>query len=162
MKRWNWIDLVIVLVLVAAIAFVALKFTGGEEEAPEASTSTVTATEPDLQVVVSCANITRELAENIIATLESEPRNVEGKLVERTHLLSGTALINGHVTDWEIGETLDNDLVELRLTVEADSLPANNLVLIGVQEVRIGRSFFVKTVDIEIEGIIVSITELSK
>ncbi len=162
MKRWNWIDLVIVLVLVTAIAFVALKFVGGEEEAPQVTAPTVVATEPDLRVVVSCSDITRELAESIVASLESEPRTVEGKTVERTHLLSGTTLINGHVTGWEICETEGKELVELRLTVEADSLPANNLILIGVQEVRIGRSFFVKTLDIEIEGVIVSITELSK
>lgn len=161
MKRWNWIDTVIVLVLVVAVAFAAMKFVGGDAEEPAAPIANHAPAEPNLRIVVSCTDVTRELAESIIASLESEPRNINGNMVERTRLLSGATLLNGHVTDWEICEQ-DGELVELRLTVEADVQSSNTITLIGIQEIRIGNSHFVKTVDIEIQGTIVSMTEIAK
>lgn len=161
MKRWNWIDILIVLILVAAAAFAAMKFVGGDADEPTTPIVNHTPAEQRLRIVVSCTDVTRELAENIIASLESEPRNINGNMVERTRLLSGATLLDGHVTDWEICEQ-DGELVELRLTVESDVQTSNTITLIGIQEIRIGNSHFVKTVDIEIQGTIVSMTELAK
>ena len=161
MKRWNWIDLIIVLVLVVAVAFAAFRFVGGGEEVAEEDVLSATTGAPNLRIEVSCKDVSRELAENIIAALEGEPRDISGSLVESTRLLSGSTLLDGNVTAWELREQ-DNGLVELRLTEEALAKTSGTLTLIGIQEIRIGNTHFIKTVDVEIQGVIVSMTELGK
>lgn len=161
MKRWNWIDVLIVLILVVAVGFAAGKFLFNQPEEVTAPDAQIEVVEPNLRIVVSCRDLTHELAESIVASLESSPREINEEMVEPTRLLSGAKLLDGHVTAWEIREQEDG-LVELRLTEEADAQFSNAITLIGVQEIRIGNSHFVKTMGIEIQGTIVSITELSK
>ena len=161
MKHWNWIDTLIVFILVGALAFVAGKGAGSQSESAIAPDAQLEVVEPNLRIVVSCRDLTRELAESIVASLEGSPREINEEMVEPTRLLSGAKLLVGHVTAWEIREQEDG-LVELRLTEEADAQFSNAITLIGVQEIRIGNSHFVKTMGIEIQGTIVSITELSK
>ena len=96
-----------------------------------------------------------------IAALEGEPRDVSGTLVESTRLLSGSTLLDGNITAWELREQ-ENGLFELRLTEEALAKTSGTVTLIGIQEIRIGNTHFVKTMDIEIQGVIVSMTELGK
>ena len=161
MKRWNWIDVLIVLILVVAVGFAAGKFLFNQPEEVTAPNAQLEVVEPNLRIVVSCRDLTHELAESIVASLEGSPREINEEMVEPTRLLSGAKRLDGHVTAWEIREPEDG-LVELRLTEEADAQFSNAITLIGVQEIRIGNSHFVKTMGIEIQGIIVSITELSK
>lgn len=161
MKRWNWIDILIVLVLVAAVAFAAVKVLGGNENTPAETAPTATMLEPNLRIVVSCEDVTRELAENIIAALERGSRDIDGTMVESTRLLSGSTLLDGSVVAWELREQ-DNGLCELRLTEEAYAKTSGTVTLVGIQEIRIGNTHFVKTVDVEIQGTIVSMTEISK
>lgn len=161
MKRWNWIDTLIVLILVAAVAFVGVKFFGSRTEDVLSSETQDTILEPNLRIVVSCEDVTRELAENIIAALEQDPRDIDGTMVESTRLLSGSTLLDGAVTAWELREQ-DNGLYELRLTEEAYAKTSGTITLIGIQEIRIGNTHFVKTVGTEIQGTIVSMTEISK
>lgn len=157
MKRFNWIDVVIVLILVAAVALLAFKMIGGKAETIGEE---AVVTEPNLRIEVVCRDLTEETANNIIASLEGEPREVSGSLVEKTRIFNSSNLIDANVVAWQIVPCEEENEVWLRLTVEANAVLSKGSYSIGTQEIRIGRGYTVKTMDIEISGIITVMTEL--
>ena len=158
MKRFNWIDILIVLILVAAVVLVIFKMSGGD---PQTLGSENAITEPNLRIEVVCERVTPETAQNIIASLESEPRTVSGNLVEKTRLFNSNNLVDARITAWEIVPS-EEEWVYLRFTIEANAILSSGSYSIGTQEIRIGRGFTAKTMDIEIGGIITVMTELKK
>lgn len=158
MKRFNWIDVLIVLILVAAIGLVAYKMMGGD---PQTLGSENAVTVPNLRIEVVCEKVTPETAQNIIASLESEPRTVSGNTVEKTRLFNSNNLVDARITEWKIVPS-EEEWVYLRFTIEANAILSSGSYSIGTQEIRIGRGFTAKTMDIEIGGIITVMTELKK
>ncbi len=158
MKRFNWVDILIVLILVAAIGLVAYKMMGGD---PQTLGSETAMTEPNLRIEVVCEEVTTETAKNIIASLNSEPRVVAGNSVEKSRLFNSNNLLDARIIDCQI-EPSEEEWVYLRFTIEANAILSSGSYSIGTQEIRIGRGYTVKTMDIEIEGSIAVMTELKK
>lgn len=158
MKRFNWIDILIVVILVAAIGLVIFKMAGGDPQTLGAENQL---TAPNLRIEVVCEKVTPETAQNIVASLESEPRMVSGIPVEKTRLFNSNNLVDASITAWEILPS-EEEWVYLRFTIEANAILSSGSYSIGTQEIRIGRGFTAKTMDIEIGGIITVMTELQK
>ena len=159
MKRFNWIDITIVVILIAAVAFLGMKMLGGKTETLGAENQL---SEPNLRIEVLCEDVTLEVAENVIASLQGAPREMSGMMVEKTRLFNSSNLVDGAITAWVIEPTERENVVNLRLTIEANAVLSKGSYSIGTQEIRIGRGYTAKTMDIELEGSIAVMTELAK
>ena len=159
MKRFNWIDITIVVILIAAVAFLGMKMLGGKTETLGAENQL---SEPNLRIEVLCEDVTLEVAENVIASLQGAPREMSGMMVEKTRLFNSSNLVAGAITAWVIEPTERENVVNLRLTIEANAVLSKGSYSIGTQEIRIGRGYTAKTMDIELEGSIAVMTELAK
>ena len=159
MKRLNWIDILIIVVLVAALAFVGMKVLGGTETVEEVDEAVLSA--PTLEFVVEIPNITRELAENSVASLNGTPRDLDGVMVPMNRIYNSNKLVDAEITEWELLDTEDEGVVTLRLTIAANPSIYRCNYLVGNQEIRLGKNNYIaKTMSIELTGTIVSVTEL--
>ncbi len=158
MKRMNWVDILLIVVLVGALAFGAVTMLGGSETTEEVTQDVLST--PTLEMIVEIPEITRELADNAIASLDDEPRNLDGTMVPMTRLYNSNKLVDAQITAWELLDTEDEDLVTLRLTIAANPTIYRCNYTVGTQEVRLGKSFIAKTMSIELTGTVVSVTEL--
>lgn len=160
MKRFNWIDILVIVVLIGALAI------GGylllSEDDTIVGSDGKLLTEPNLQMIVEVPDLSREIAENVIATFSLEPRELDGISVETTRLFNSNRLVDGQITSWEIRDTEDEAVVCLRLTIEANGTLFRGSYNVGTQEVRIGKTFIAKTMSVELDGIVASLTELKK
>lgn len=154
--KLNVIDVVILLVLVAAIALVAVKFFSKE---PETLGSENALTAPNLRFTVVCEEIPQELAENVKSSLQGEAQNVSGNMVEMTRLFNSNRLVDARIVSAE--SEANGDGVDLRLTIEANALISSGAYTVGTQEARVGRDFNVKTLNVEIKGVIFTMEKLS-
>ena len=148
----NLIDLIVVLVILAGVAAVAWKL--GGSAVSEAINSNATT----LRYEVVCTNVNPEAAEGAVADIGGQ-------------LMSNGDLLDGHITDCVIEphmETvLDSDgnpkqvedpsVRDLRFTIETKVSLAANAYAVGSQEVRVGKSHIVKTVDIEFNGTVTAV-----
>ena len=158
MKRLNWIDILVIIVLVGALAFVGYMMTK-DPDAPDAGEQLVLST-PTLEMVVEIPDLSREIAENAIASFGNDPKELDGIQVPMTRIYNSNKLVDAQIVSWEIQETENEDLVTVRLTIEANPTVYRCNYTVGTQEVRIGKSFIAKTLTVELTGTIVSITEL--
>lgn len=200
MKRLNWVDIVIIVILVGALAFVGIRALAknikenepkptkptataesGETLEPESTTETEPEiknplSEPTLSMIVEISQITRELAENTIASFDGAPRELDGDMIPMTRIYNSNELVDAQIVSWEIVENTtedvpaadgepapqahSRDLVTLRITIEANPKVYRCNYGVGSQEVRIGKDFIVKTMSMELVGTVVSMTEL--
>ena len=162
MKRLNWIDYLVILVLVGALAFAGIKVLGGNSQTEGVSGEENLLSEPNLTMIVEISDLSREIAENAVASFAEEPRELDGVSVPMTRLFNSNRLVDGEIKSWEIRDTEDEDLVDLRLTIEANGTLYRCSYSVGTQEVRIGKAFIAKTMSMELNGMVVSLTELDK
>lgn len=200
MKRLNWVDILIITILVGALAFVGIRalakniqenktkattppttVESGEAGETEATEETepeekYPLSEPTLRMVVEIPDITRELAENTVASFDGAPRELDGDMISMTRIYNSNELVDAKIVSWDIvenkgestlategentAETEYSDLVTLRITIEANPGVYRCNYSVGTQEVRIGKEFIVKTMSMELVGTIVSMTEL--
>ena len=166
MKRLNWVDILIIVILVGAVAFLGIRTLGktGDKQTAGDSSQNVEQnplTEPKLRMVVEVPEISREIVENAVASFENAPRKLDGDMIPMTRLYNSNRLVDGRVVSWEIIDTEDEDMVCVRFTIEANPSVYRCNYSVGNQEVRIGKSYIVKTMSMEITGTIVSVTELA-
>lgn len=154
--KLNIVDILIILVLAAALVFVGYKLLGGES-GQERDTS-VPITQPNLRVTVLCEEISPELAESIMASLEEEPREINGNMVEMTQIYYTDRLADGRFVDWYTVEK--GEKVDLYLTIEAAADFSNGVYTVGGQEIRVAKAFITKSMNIEIAGVIFSMEPL--
>ncbi len=162
MKRLNWIDILIIVILVGALAFVGIntlqkKMESDSQEIVEKNPLT----EPKLRMIVEIPELSREIAENAVASLDNEPKELDGDLVPMTRIYNSNRLADAQIVSWEILDTEEESVVCARFTIEANPTVYRCNYSIGTQEVRIGKSFIVKTMTLELTGTIVSVTELA-
>ena len=160
MKRLNWIDILVIVILVGALAFVGISKLGNPETVEEVDQATLST--PTLEYVVEIYDITRELAENAIASFAGEPRDLDGVMVPMDRIYNSNKLVDATVAAWEI---LDGEegRVTLRLTITANPTMYRCNYLVGNQEIRLGKdNYIAKTMSIELIGTIVSVTELGE
>ena len=161
MKRLNWIDYLVIIVLVGALAFAGIKMLGDKPQAVEPTEKDLL-TEPNLTMIVEVTDLSREVAENIIASFDWEPRELDGASVPMTRLFNSNRLVDGQIVSWEMRDAEDEESTDLRLTIEANGTMFRGSYTVGTQEVRIGKAYIVKTMSMELNGMIVSLTELAQ
>ncbi len=166
MKRLNWIDILIIVILVGALAFVGVRALINTLEEKNAAEQEVVVeknplTEPKLRMIVEIPEVSREIAENAIASLDDEPRELDGDMVPMTRIYNSNHLADGQIVSWEIIDTEEENLVSVRFTIDCNPNVYRCNYSLGSQEIRIGKSYIVKSMSIELTGTIVSVTELA-
>lgn len=148
----NLIDLIVVLVIVAGVAAVAWKLGGS------AVTEAINSNAATLRYEVVCANVNPDAAEGAVA-------DIGGQLMSNGDLLDGyvtDCIIEPHMetvvdADGNALQVEDPSARDLRFTIETKVSQAANAYAVGSQEVRVGKSHIVKTVDIEFTGTVTSV-----
>lgn len=149
--KLNIIDIVLIVILVAAIAFAAVRFLSDDTNTLG---SDVALSEPNLTFTVVCEDIDEILAKNIMSSLESPDSLLDGNTINMTRLFNSNKLVDAKVTEWSYTDG------KLMMEIEGCAVYSNGALSIGTQEVRIGKIFNVKTLDVEIEGVVYSMEKL--
>lgn len=149
--RFNIVDIIVVLILIAGLAFVGFKFLGDGSGSATASTR--------IEYTVLVPGVRAEVCENIM-DIQREKGQVQ--------LMANGQLLDGYVTAVEAQPHVSyepNDMgvimisqevgegarVDMLFTIQA---AVDNTVTckVGTQEVRIGKTHIVKTTEFELEG----------
>lgn len=146
----NLIDLLVVIVLIAAILFLAVRFTRGSDADPVGASTKLNYT-----VLVS------GISPDVYAEVQRQLANAGGT----DQLMANGELVSGYVTGVTAAphinfqpdangmvtpsvEEGDNARLDLTFTVEA-TVPDPTVNLVGTQEVRVGKSHILKTTHFE-------------
>ena len=131
-RKFNIIDVIVLVILVAALAFAGYKLLNrGSGELGDADALSA----PNVRFTVLCDDVDATMADNILASLASEPMEIGGTTVSMT-------------------------TKDVRLTVEANATATPGAYSVVTQEIRIGKDYIVKTVGVEITGQILSLEKL--
>lgn len=155
--KLNIIDLILILVLVCALVFAGMKLFS---DAPETLGSENTVSAPNLRYTVLCEDLDPTVAQNICDALSGEAVDIGGNLVEMTRIYNNGKLVDAQVTDFRAQST-DDGRADLYITVEASAVISVGAYSVGSQEIRIGKSHTLKTLDVEIIGLVYSLEKLS-
>ncbi len=146
----NIIDLIVVVALVAVVAAVGWHFLGDDVGEAMAESSA-----PVLTYDVVCYEVDPNVAQYATTQLD-------------TQLMSQGDLQNGYIRGCEVGPAMvmgadgqwveDESMRTVTFTVEANTPLVANAYAIGTQEIRTGKKHTVKTVNLEIEGVITAMT----
>ena len=149
--KLNIIDIILIVILIAAVAFVAIRFLSADKNTLG---SDVALSEPNLVFTVVCEDVSEELANNIMASLASADSELDGNIISMTRLFNSNKLVDAKVSAWEYADG------KLSMRIEGKAIYSNGAFSIGTQEVRIGKVFNVKTLDVEIEGTVYAMEKL--
>ena len=162
--KLNIVDVLILLVVIAAAAFLAVRLVGGS------SGETITADEPqpNLRYTVLCEDMPLMQAENAVTAVTAE--DYELKLdddsileVSPNQIFNSNKFQDAQITSAEIlpqADSADGQRVTVRFVIEAAAKNTVGSFVVGTQEVRIGRDYIVKTVDIEMPGTVSAMEKL--
>lgn len=155
--KLNIIDILILLILIAALVFAAVHLFGGNDGgmANELPTS-----EPNIRYTVLCRQLPQELADEVIAALQGEDVIVGESIVSPRRIFNNDTIIDAEIISWDTVEEQDG-LVSLHLTVEAASTVGAGTFTVGKQEIRVGIEYDIKTTRIELIGQVLSMEILS-
>ena len=155
-RKFNIIDVIVIVILLAALAFAGYKLLnrGGEELGDADALSA-----PNIRFTVLCDDIDATMADNILASLASEPMEIGGSKVEMTRLYNSNKLVDAQVVAFEAQDGAGGTK-DLLLTVEANATATPGAYSVVTQEIRIGKDYIVKTVGVEITGQILSLEKL--
>lgn len=158
-RKLNIIDILILLVLVAAIAFAVVKVAGRSDTDDTGATDTLS--EPNLRFEMTTDELSKTLADSVQAALTADKTKVGNMEAEAGRIYNGDKLIDACVTKVtaEPGET-DGSYV-LHITVEAKATASSGHYSVGTQEVRIGKELYLKTLDVEIIATVDRMEKLS-
>lgn len=150
-KKFNIVDIIIVVILLIGAAFLGMKLLGGDEGSVGSSAR--------VRYSVMVFDVNRQVADNVLAIQEGG---------EKIQLMANGALVDGWVDGVQItphvtheagadgvvvaaSEQGDEANVDMVFDIEAavDSLTTKK---VGTQEVRVGKGHIVKTTEYEMEG----------
>lgn len=157
--KLNVIDILVLLVLVAAVGLFAYRMLRPAET--ETIGSEISVSEPNLRFSVLCDDVPRELAENIRQSVSGEDRDLGGEIVSPRRIYNSGKLMDAEILECTIIETADEELVQIRFDLQAHAELNSGAYIIGWQEIRLANQYAVKTVEIEIEGSVVSMEKIS-
>lgn len=155
--KLNIIDILILLILIAALVFVGLRLFGGNDGG---SVTELPTSEPNLRFTVLCTQLPQEVAEQAVAALQGENVAFGNGSTSPRRIFNSGSLLDAEVVSWDIVEKEDG-VADLYLTVEAASTVGEGVFKVGKQEIRIGITYPVKTTRIELTGQILSMEILS-
>lgn len=164
--KLNIVDVLILLVVIAAVAFLAVRMVGGS------GGETIAADEPsaqaNLRYTVLCEDMPLMQAENAVTAVTAE--DYELKLdddsilkVSPNQIFNSNKFQDAQITSAEIlpqDDSADGQRVTARFVIEAAAKNTVGSFVVGTQEVRIGRDYTVKTVDIEMLGTVSAMEKL--
>ena len=164
--KLNIVDVLILLVVIAAVAFLAVRMVGGS------GGETIAADEPsaqaNLRYTVLCEDMPLMQAENAVTAVTAE--DYELKLdddsilkVSPNQIFNSNKFQDAQITSAEIlpqDDSADGPRVTVRFVIEAAAKNTVGSFVVGTQEVRIGRDYTVKTVDIEMLGTVSAMEKL--
>ncbi|PWM15367.1 MAG: hypothetical protein DBX57_02855 [Clostridia bacterium] len=137
--KLNLIDLLVIILLIAAVAAVAWKLVG--KKAAEA----VADTGRTITYTVTVEDVNREAAEFASTQI--------GK-----SLVNNSKVVDAAITDAAVTDRADSAHVDLGVTIEGRGQFTGNVYKVGAQEVRVGYEYIVKTSEFELTGIITAMT----
>ena len=164
--KLNIVDVLILLVILAAVAFLAVHFMGGSSS--DAVVTEEPITKANLRYTVLCEDVPLTQAENAVAAVTAE--DYELKLdddstmeVNPAQIFNSSKFQNAEITSAEIlpqDDSTDGQRVTVRFVIEAAAKNTTGSFIVGTQEIRIGRDYTVKTVDIEMLGTVSTMEKL--
>lgn len=165
--KLNIVDVLILLVVIAAVAFLAVRMVGGSGgETIAARPSRVR--RRTLRYTVLCEDMPLMQAENAVTAVTAE--DYELKLdddsilkVSPNQIFNSNKFQDAQITSAEIlpqDDSADGQRVTVRFVIEAAAKNTVGSFVVGTQEVRIGRDYTVKTVDIEMLGTVSAMEKL--
>ena len=84
---------------------------------------------------------------------------IDGVTVPMNRMYNSNKLVDAQITAWDI-QADGEGRADLYLTVEAAATVTGGAYSIVTQEVRLAKEYIVKTVDVEITGVIFSVEKL--
>lgn len=144
--KLNIIDIILILIVVAALVFVAARFVF-RDEAAEIDDGELSVDAPNITFTVYCEETDATLAQSIIDSLSGEMEYMD-EFVPTTRIYNSHKLYDAYLTEWSYDE--ESEL--LSLTVEACVENTEGSYTLGTQEIRLGKTFIVKTLSIEVTG----------
>ena len=146
--KLNIIDWILILALVAVVAFVFIAPKLSIDDGNDLGDAPPIEQTQQIEFMVACKDVDEILANSIIDSLSNGCALFESENVSMTRLYNNHKLVSGNVTAWEYSDGT------LYLTINGNGLYANGAYAVGSQEVRLGNEYKVKTLGIEITGII--------
>ena len=146
----NLIDLLAIVLVLALAAVLVLKFAGPKdgETAAEGDVST-------LSYTVMCRMVNNDIAEYIEQTQVGMPLMSNGDILEGCKIenVLREAFYESYVTDaGEYKKAESDEYCNLVFVIAGEAPFTANAYKVGSQEVRVGKSHIVKTVDFELNG----------
>lgn len=152
----NLIDLIVVLVLVAVVAAVGWKLAGPSVTDALSSNGTT------IRYEVLCTKVDPDACEFAATQIGGQ-------------LMSSGDLMDGYITDCVVEphkevvldadgnpqQVEDPSVRDLRFTIETKVSEAGNAYSVGSQELRVGKTHIVKTMDLEFNGYITSMEKVT-
>ena len=161
--KFNIIDVIVVLILIAAIVFAVVHFTSKSDDMDENA-----ATEAEdlqrmhhIRFTVFFKEVPSDLAESVIASLEGDDIKINDTTVSPTRISNSRKLVPAEATSWETSACGSANRVDLRITVEGRAEDHESYYQLGTQELRLGRDYIFKTLAVEVEGVITQMEVLS-
>lgn len=137
--KLNLIDLLVVLLLIAAVGAAAWKLVGSK------AAETVADTGRSITYTVTIEDVNREAAEFAATQI--------GK-----NLVNNAKIVDASITDAAVSDRADSAHVDLAVTIAGNGQFTGNVYKVGAQEVRVGYEYIVKTSEFELTGIITAMT----
>lgn len=149
-KKFNLVDAIVVVLIVAIIVAIGVKAITKKlaANAAEMTEEEVLAYEssPHLAYKVVCIAIPEEVAKKIEAQMELP--------MSKRQMMSNGVPVEGYITNCRIEPHTDDDLYSVYYDLEAALVDKDGIYSVGSQEVRVGKSHIVKTYNIETSGYI--------
>jgi len=156
-RKLNVIDVIVIVILVAALAFVGYKLLNRDSgELGDADALSA----PNIRFTVLCDDIDEAMAQNILDSLAGAPMEIGGTTVDMHRLYNSNKLVDAQIVGCEPRKGAAEGTKDLLLTVEANATATPGAYSVVTQEIRIGKDYIVKTVAVEITGQILSLEKL--
>lgn len=152
--KLNLIDLLVVLLVIVVIAAVVWKIGGPKIE----QTIQSVAPAPRMEYEVICANVSNDVC-NYALTMVGDQLMASGEMLDGK-IVNVETEPNYIVTTDAAGNPVNAPnpkAKDLRFTIECAVSQADYAYVVGTQEIRVGKSHIVKTVNLEINGTITRI-----
>ena len=165
-RKWNIVDIVILVVILAAAAFLVLRLTALRDEDDDAEEK------PGIvRFVIEVDGLRSDLyegiAELIPCQMAASGHLVDGYILETwanpvtVLTIKAKSPVNNSLEQYMEPEE-GVDYVNAYFRCEADVDLNDNLNLTGTQELRLGRSYYLKGIDLELSGTIIAMEKIEK
>jgi len=164
-RKWNIVDIVIIVIILAAAAFLVFKLVVSKDDGSAGGRPGT------VRFVIEVDGLRSDLYEGTAALIPCQMAAsgnlVEGYILETwSNPVTMTAIKAKSPVNASLEQYMEPeegvDYVNAYYLCEADVDLNDNLNLTGNQEIRLGRSYYLKSVDLELSGTIISMEKFEK